>query len=470
MRRAFSWRQILWPLLISFVLLLLCTKSSPLYPINDWTDANIYLSVGRGMTQGSVVYRDLYDHKGPLLYALHALCALFPGFTGVFVMEVLFGAWFVFASERLMERMGLGKMARVMSAVLFFLVYSSMSFSEGDSAEEMGLAMMMATMLCAVRWDGAGRMKKSELLWQGFWAGCVFWIKFTMIGVHAGLLLWMVIRHRKDWWHALLWLFLGFVLSTLPWVAYFGANGAIADWLKVYLYDNLFLYSAGETAGLLSKARQILRCIWSWLSNNLRYTPLIAVGMIDLSLRKKSSALWMALMLGLAGVFAGGKEYPYYGLALAGFAAFGLIPIGRWLEKRLRALPVLALALCAALCPLVSYNMTADYGAPVFSSRESTMQYQLAQHIPKDATLLNYGFMDAGFFTAAGVPPRVKYFHQTNVPLEEMKSEQNRYIAEGICDYVVTRRPLADDKYELVAQAHSPNFWYDTVYLFALRK
>lgn len=35
--------------------------------------------------------------------------------------------------------------------------------------------------------------------------------------------------------------------------------------------------------------------------------------------------------------------------------------------------------------------------------------------------------------------PNVKYFHQTNVPLEEMLDEQLRYIREGVCDYVITR-------------------------------
>ena len=75
---------------VALVCLAVCSKSSPLYPLNDWTDANVYLSVGKGMLQGRVVYRDLYDHKGPLLYALHALCAwACPGsFLAVFWMEV----------------------------------------------------------------------------------------------------------------------------------------------------------------------------------------------------------------------------------------------------------------------------------------------------------------------------------------------------------------------------------------------
>ena len=95
------------------------------------------------------------------------------------------------------------------------------------------------------------------------------------------------------------------------------------------------------------------------------------------------------------------------------------------------------------------------------------MQYRIAAHLPKGASLLNYGFMDAGFFTAAGVSPDVKYFHQTNVPLQEMKDEQNRYLTEGITDYVVARQELSGDvPYEKIAEENSPNFWYEKVYLY----
>ena len=97
------------------------------------------------------------------------------------------------------------------------------------------------------------------------------------------------------------------------------------------------------------------------------------------------------------------------------------------------------------------------------------MQYRIAAYLEPDATLLNYGFMDAGFYTAAGLVPNVKYFHQTNVPLEEMLAEQERYLEEGLCDYVITRGRQPEwivERYELIATESSPNFWYDAVYLY----
>ena len=189
--------------------------------------------------------------------------------------------------------------------------------------------------------------------------------------------------------------------------------------------------------------------------------------------RPEALAVWLAALAGALGVFAGGKSYPYYGLALAALTHWALLPLGRALEGRLTRLSAKALtgcaaalaAVCVGLCPLLSGNMTADYARPSASPARKPCRTASPPIWKKDATLLNYGFMDAGFYTAAGLVPSVKYFHQTNVPLEEMLAEQERYLREGLCDYVVTRgkQPGMDrERYELIATESSPNFWYDS--------
>ena len=59
---------------VALVSVSVCSLSSPLYPFNDWVDANCFFTVGKSMLYGIVPYRDLYEQKGPLLYALYALC------------------------------------------------------------------------------------------------------------------------------------------------------------------------------------------------------------------------------------------------------------------------------------------------------------------------------------------------------------------------------------------------------------
>lgn len=55
-------------LLAAFILLLFATRSSFLYPYNDWNDANSYFSVGKALFHGKMPYRDVFDQKGMYLY------------------------------------------------------------------------------------------------------------------------------------------------------------------------------------------------------------------------------------------------------------------------------------------------------------------------------------------------------------------------------------------------------------------
>ena len=76
---------------LAALILLLTSQSSPLYPINLWGDANCLFTVGRVMKDGGVLYRDIYEQKGPLLYLIHALAACLSdtSFWGVYIMEAL---------------------------------------------------------------------------------------------------------------------------------------------------------------------------------------------------------------------------------------------------------------------------------------------------------------------------------------------------------------------------------------------
>ncbi len=51
-RRPRLWLLGLVSLCLSFGFLLICSKSSPLYPYNDWVDVNCFFTMGRSMLHG----------------------------------------------------------------------------------------------------------------------------------------------------------------------------------------------------------------------------------------------------------------------------------------------------------------------------------------------------------------------------------------------------------------------------------
>ena len=486
MNRRKDWPVFFYALMLAAAVLYFTTRSSPAYPINDWCDANIYLSIGKGMTQGKVVYRDLYDHKGPLLYAMHALCALvsFDSFLGVYLMEVLLAAVFLFFGYRMMTLYGSKHGALVLLPLLAWAVYAAWSFCEGDSAEEMCMPLVAASLwhVLAHFKSGEERMSAKGLMLEGALAGCVLWIKFTGLGMQAGLLFAMLLRHmvKKEWKNSLRmigWLLAGFALSTLPWIVYFGMNSAIGDWLGVYFYDNLFRYG-GASMSLVQRGKAMVKNGLSWLWTNAQYTLPMLGGVVWLICCRKAwewLGVALAVLIGAGLVFFSGVEFPYYGQALAPLAVVGFAGLACLIRKPISKVMITCVFIFSVMLSVAyCYNKNVDFGCKIFQPKEEVMQYQLAKVINEtpNATLLNYGFMDAGFFTAAGITPSEKFFHSSNVDMEEKAQEQLRYIREGLVDYVVVRNEgpaELHEKYELVAQAQSPNFWYETVYLYRLQ-
>lgn len=99
-----SKKELLWASLLSILaaagVLLFCTKSSPLYPTNDWFDTNCFFTVGKSMFEGRVPYLDIYEQKGPLLYFLYGLCYLVSptSFFGGYLLETASAPRLFFAS------------------------------------------------------------------------------------------------------------------------------------------------------------------------------------------------------------------------------------------------------------------------------------------------------------------------------------------------------------------------------------
>lgn len=72
-------------------------------------------------------------------------------------------------------------------------------------------------------------------------------------------------------------------------------------------------------------------------------------------------------------------------------------------------------------------------------SADTLPQLRFAQAITAEpgASLLNYGTLDGGFYTASGLLPPCRYFCVTNMPLEDQWTEQNALLEQGQVTYVV---------------------------------
>ena len=123
---------------VSFLILLFATKSSPLYAFNDWSDMNWFTTVARGIFEGKVPYRDLFEQKGPILYFVTGLFCLPFGTSGmgVFLLEILCLSAFAILAYRIAGRYLAPLLAFLTATVTAVLTATTWAFNQGGGSVE----------------------------------------------------------------------------------------------------------------------------------------------------------------------------------------------------------------------------------------------------------------------------------------------------------------------------------------------
>lgn len=454
------WAVALYSLIVSALLLLLCTKSSPLYPLNDWVDANAFFTMGKGMMNGLVPYRDLFEQKGPLVYALHGFAYLLSErtFLGVYLLETLSFAAFLYFIHKILTLFVPAKYSLLSLPAFAAIILNMTSFTHGDSVEELSFPLLAAgiyTLLLYFKDRYPEPIPYRWLLWNGAAAGCVLWIKYSLLGFWFGwmafLFFAMVIgRHYAKAFVACGVFLGGMLIATLPWLLYFGLNGAIAPWLDTYIWTNFRYY--GKDLSAIDTVYFIL----DKFRYNLTENPVFAVFCL-LSVGFVCSNKWLPPLFGrisivgcvallTLGVYGGGQGILYYFLIFAPFMVFGWIValsgIRRLVDRRLTlglsaVVSGIVLALSLLLTFLFNHNV---YLLKV--AKADMVQYRFAGIIEQtpDASLLNYGNLDRGLYTTTGIVPQTRFFQKQNFDYDKfplVMDEQRRYIRERAVDYVL---------------------------------
>lgn len=462
--------------LISAVYLLIASKSSPLYPMNDWVDVNCFFTMGKSMLDGLVPYVDLYEQKGPVLYFIYAILALISrdSFFAVYLLEVItYGLFLYFSGKIARLYLGEGILSWFLVAIEGGLILITRAFAHGGSVEEICLFISAYGLYVVLKALKEGRtLTFREGFLCGIFAAILLWIKYTMLGLYLGLAIFIILWYLgwghgfKALWHTIGAFFAGLGAVTAVVFVYFLLNGALDDLFTVYFYNNIFLYAKEPET---SRLQVIYDCLKSTLDLNKAYTLLLVPGILW-ALVKGAKDIRVPIMLvmtflGLSlGTYWGGWGISYYGLVFAVYTIFGLIAIGEILlmylpEKPAKkkkqkqqedALSPVLLSLCLASTVLLMTNLCLTQGRNVYLmdvEKEDMPQYQFAEIINQveDATLINHGFLDGGFYFAADVTPTCRFFCILNVQAPDMWSSQRSQIAGGQVDFVVTRdKPLTD--------------------------
>ena len=453
------------------VMMTLASKCSPFYAFNDWVDPHTMFSVGKAILHGMLPYRDVYEQKGPLLLLWHALGALisFDDLKGIWILEVVSCFFFLLFAYRIM-RMRLGNGALPMVPVLALIVYTAVSFDQGDSAEELCLPLLAYAL-----WVGYHRLKKEEFpktrewIWIGITSGCMLWIKYSMLGFYIGwaLALYLFARSRKkrlEMLKGIGFIAAGVMIVSLPVLLWFLIAGGLRDLFEVYFCQNIFLYP--KTADVYGNFA-VFSNLFSGFLNMVVFSTSSSIALIFGIFWSKSQenrdifrlVFWPFVFMFLL-IYFSGRFYSYYPLIFGVFVLFGLVALADMLERNLRirwlqrydSNMLISVSLCA--CVLGMFFFAGNMRSLQYDKMDYP-QYQAKAVIEasgiENPTLMNYNFLDMGVTTTAKLVPSQRFFCGFNLPLKDIKRDQDACLENGCVDYVLTFLLTIDSpNYELV--------------------
>ncbi len=494
----------IWCLVLALAVMTICSRSSFLYVFNIWDDANSYFTVGKCIFRGFVPYRDLFDQKGIMLYFIYGLASLISPktFFGVYLFEILAAYLSLMAIFRISQLFLESKpMPYVATALSGAVVYTAVDFWWGGSAEEFLFPWIMWGMYLTVKYFRTGYpepMDYRTVLAGGVLAGFVLNIKFNSLGFFFA---WMaavffadIIGERavsKAFTSCFVFLG-GMGLATFPWVIYFGVNGAIKDWLYVYIYKNVFEYSKKLTFS--ERAAKFYDIMKNHFLGNTLVFVIIFIGVVYFitacvltQFSKKRSLsyedffidveipellnLGALLFFLVLVIFIGGVSLPYYPFPMNGFVVFGFIPICYIIEKfESEVLSLLLVGVSALLtiasCWFLSVNVKSmDLKAGdlyLYKFRD----YIVSSGVEDPGIILEFTF-DVGLYTVLDVEPICYYFQTQTLNMQEVLDYQKQYVHNGEADFVVSVNYEAEglgNRYDLVMKDRLTFYNFDQTY------
>jgi len=248
--------------LLLFFVSLFVSFQSPLAPYAKgipWIDSSVFIHTAISILHGDVLYRDVFDNKGPFLYLINVLGLSISngnGFWGIWLLQLfaLFTtALFLYKTSTLFYNKTIS-----LIAVCILIVFQSCFDYGGNITESWAVPMMSVALYIFAQYFATGK----QLSWaQLFVLSTTFTLTFLL---RANLvLMWGIfgiavivdLLHTKRYADAgrYAMIVMGFIIVTLiPYFLYFYSNHSIAEALYGMLWLNFKYTSAIDIPGIIS--------------------------------------------------------------------------------------------------------------------------------------------------------------------------------------------------------------------------
>ena len=238
-------QEIVLPILTSILgTFIVLFPSNPVNMTLPSRDSGVFLYVGWRLLSGDIPYKDVWDHKPPLIYLVDALgLTVTPNsLWGVWILQFIFIFFTLYFIYRVLDQE-----FGIVAALAGIIVLTSglvVILEKGNVTEEYALVFQaLGFWLSVIAWKKDFPVRTT--FWVGVLGGLAFNFKQTTIGLwitYAIFLLGIRLLQRKFPIKEFLALLAGGLLPSILLVLYLGSQNALRDfWEQAYLYNFAYI-------------------------------------------------------------------------------------------------------------------------------------------------------------------------------------------------------------------------------------
>lgn len=449
--------------IVVFILCLLTLYSSPLYKGLPDIDSSVFQVMGKGMLEHKIIYRDLFDHKGPIVYIINAIAFIISNKYGLFITEFIIfyiGTIFVYKTSRIV----LSKKLSIIVNLLYMLI-SFRYFYGGNYTEQYAITFMSIAMYFIIK-----ILYNKEIDKKIYWIiiGATFTINLLIKPTYISI--WMAFgivqlissikdKKIKELIKNIGYMIIGILIISVPIMLYLIINNAVSSFIDAYIDMNM-KYS---NSSILKRIKAFVE-----LSTRYKYNQYLLMMLISnivllfskrINKRTKSFVTLFSVVSLILTAWAP-NVYSHYLIQLAPCAILESIFLGYLIEQKIREkgilnykiireLPINFIYFCVIAVITLNVFITTTKLKGIFSKKMIIDQLvidkvnEINNYIDEDDEILVLG-NNSYYYLLFNKQPQFKYFFQYPI------IEYDEKIREETEKYIIEKKPkvIIDEKYK----------------------
>lgn len=447
-----EYKEYIFLFIVVCALCLMVLYSSPLYKGLPDIDSSVFQVMGKGMLEHKIMYKELFDHKGPIVYIINALAYLISNNNGLFIIETIIfyiGTIFVYKTSRIVLSKELSIVVNLLYMLISFRYFYGGNYTEEYASTFMSMAMYFIIKILHSKeinkkfyWIMIGSTFTINLLIKPTYIS--IWVAFGMVQLISSIKDKKIKELIKNTGYMLV----GILIILVPIIMYLIINNDIKDFIDAYIIMNM-KYSNSSVLTRIVKFKEL---VTAYKYN--RYLLIMLVGNVMIIFSKKTnkrtkSFITLFSVISIVLTAWAPNAYSHYLIQLAPCvileSIFLLYIIDQKIKEKeisnykiIRELPIKFIYICVIFVIIFNVFSITTKSKGIFSKKMLIDQLvidkvsEINNYLNEDDKILVLG-NNSYYYLIFNKKPNFKYFFQ--YPLikydEEIIDETAKYIMEN---------------------------------------